>query len=79
MLFNILYYEQLQKAKTMKLNNGLSLGPLYISREEVFYEYLHVFEYFFVVLDRHWRNSRNFVIHSQSIAGTILSKNTATK
>ena len=35
MLLNILYYDQMRSAKNDKQQNGLSIGPFYVSREQV--------------------------------------------
>ena len=37
MLFNILYYDQMKETESMKMTNGLTLGPLRITSQQVFF------------------------------------------
>jgi polycystin 1L2 len=57
MLLNILYYDQIEEAKSETTADGLLIGPFYFTKEQVYcFSFIIVFISFFVVLDCYWIN-----------------------
>ena len=78
MLLNILYYGQATNESSETKRNGLSLGPFYFTREQVYSNASHRHSLSILFVDRHWIDHRCSDLHSEHIIGGVLSSHSKT-
>ena len=81
MFLNIMYYQTLNETKTNNSTNtvGLSVGPLYVSAQQVEFLCFHCLLNSFVsVEDYYWNYCGSLRVHSKYFISSILSTNSNT-